>query len=775
MSAPAATSLPAPTPRPTPPARPAAAAASRLPHGPALDLRHFFLVFQERWLGAFGLALLVCGLLGYYLLSRPPVYSAMSSLLVERNTDHVVEMKQVEDNTAQGGDADTLLLTHIEQLAGHSFYTRLVASFTPAERESILAPYRTPGPPDAKAAPPTSDDLDRQLEGFISKNVAVARAKRTLLIDITASHRDPKVAQLLANRTAEQYVGYLANRSSDSNTAAVNFLNTQVEDLRKKVELADQNLQAYREKYNLVSVADNQNVVAQRLQALSTSVTQARIARQALDDRVQQLEDVMAHGSDQLQIATLAQFDSSAGGKKLDNLTGVQEQIDKLRADRVVLAERYGAQHPAMQANARSLEELGKLRQQYLDAAVADVKNQRDAAVVQQQQIEQAYAKAEEDSLNLSKLSVGYNVLLREVETTRQIYTALLARQNETTITSQLQNTNVKVVDRAAVPERPTSPNLPKIGLILAFLGGVIMCGYPLAADSMDDRIKSWHDAETYLGATLLGEISQAVNVAKDDCGSIVAEDLDEGVVEAFRSLHSQLLISTKLEAPRTILVTSTVPGEGKSFVSANLAAAFAAHGNRTLLIDCDFRRPSQHQFAGLDNKLGVMPWLALNTPPGANLAADPSLGIVELSPRNFLLRTGGTSRKISELLANGNLSALIEALQSQFDIVIMDTPPSGVFPDSEIFARLADELIYICRFKGPRRTFTRQVLLRLLKADLHFAGIVMNAMPLGRSQSYYYSGYGYYYSRKDYKKYYKSRDPGDDEPPVPRKKPQTA
>lgn len=732
----------APVPSPAPlPATPTPKSAA--PEAALIDLRHVLMVVRERWLGAAGLALVLCGLVGFGLLSRPAVYEAKAALLVERQNDRVVDIKQVVDTTVEGSLTDALLLTHIEQLQSHTFFQRVAASLSDKELKALFAPYAKAD--DVPATELPADERSRAAEGFLADNLKVERAGRTLLINLSLRHRDPLVSQWLVNRIAEQYILHLIDRSSSSNTAAIAFLGGQAEELRKKVEVSERDLQAYRTKYNLVSLEENQNIVVERLKALSSAVTQSRVARLATETRLVQVEGIIKTGTDVLQLATMPEFAGFAA---------TQKEIDQLQAQRAVLGERYGARHPQMIDNARALAAREKLRDQQLTAALGDLRNQRDKAVTNEAQLATELAAAEKESLRLDQLSIGYNVLRREVETNRQLYSQILGRQNETGISSQLQNTNIKIVDRAGRPDEPVSPNRKKVALIVVLLFGAAFFGYALAADLLDNRVKAWTDVEQYLGSQLLAEIAMVKEVKEQDRALLVAKDLDEHGVEAFRGLHSQLQLSSKIELPKTILVTSTLPGEGKSFVAANLAASFAAHGKRTVLVDGDFRRPTVHRLARTDNQAGTLVWLQSSKADHPVSLADPALGLTEITSHLQVLRTGGVSRKVSEMLESRRLIDLFEALQRSFDVVVIDTPPAGVFPDAEAFTAVADELIYVCRFSGPSRVAVRQVLGRLRKSTLSVAGVVLNAMPGNRGGAHYYSGYGYYGSRH-YADYY--------------------
>ena len=426
--------------------------------------------------------LLVCGTAAYALLQRPAVYAATSTLLVERSTDRVIDIKQVVDTSVDSSLTDAQLLTHIQQIRSHTFLSRVATSFTPEEQAKIRAPY-----------------VAQPVEDVIHDNLKVERTGRTLLIGITARHRNAEMAQLIANRIADQYIVHLLHRSTTSNDSALTFLKGQVEDLRKKLEAADRKAQLYREEHNLVSLDQNQNLNAERLRTLSTSITRARVARLGLEAKLSQIEAILEGKGDLRQLASTPEFSGYAE---------VQKQIDQVRAKRTSLAERYGRLHPFMLENASSLETLERLRQQQIAAAMSDLRNQREKAATEESQLTTELAAAEKESLQREQLASTYNVLRREAESTRETYSQILSRLNETTISSRLQNTNIKVVGRAGLPTRPVEPNQTKVLAIVGMLGAFVMVAYPWVAQVRDKRIRGVADVEGFLGATLIGEIS---------------------------------------------------------------------------------------------------------------------------------------------------------------------------------------------------------------------------------------------------------------------------
>jgi capsular exopolysaccharide synthesis family protein len=234
-----------------------------------------------------------------------------------------------------------------------------------------------------------------------------------------------------------------------------------------------------------------------------------------------------------------------------------------------------------------------------------------------------------------------------------------------------------------------------------------------------------------------------------------MAKDLDHTASEAFRGLFGQLQLNSTVPYPKVLMVTSTLPGEGKSIIANNLAATFASHGKKTLLVDCDFRRPNLHLFYGKDNACGFLRWLNAGGVLESTAEEDAELGILPVKQNLFLLRAGGEHRRATELFESEQFAGLFKAMREQFDITLIDTPPLGVFPDAMLVSRLCDEMIYVCRFNAVNRSKIRKSIERLKQTSAVLSGIVLNGLPTGTQSAYYdYYGYGSNESKR-YKAYY--------------------
>ena len=308
----------------------------------------------------------------------------------------------------------------------------------------------------------------------------------------------------------------------------------------------------------------------------------------------------------------------------------------------------------------------------------------------------------------------------------------------------------MRPLDRATVPGQPVTPDASRIlkGALTIFL--LVFVGVAVGLSFMDDRIKSAWDVESFLGAQLLGIIPDLSSSKDGERHAIVLENQQVPGTEAFLSVYSSAKIHSKLDFPKSILVTSTIPGEGKTLVSCNLAGSFARHGKRTLLIDCDLRRPMLHRHFKQENTRGLIPWFEAGAVLEDSLEFNPHLGIIKVGENLSLLCSGGRSKTSTSLLESPAFAPLLERLNREYDLLVVDSPPLGAVTDSLLVAEQVDEVVYVCRFNRAYRKHIRQYIQALQNGKTELLGVVLNGLSPRRIE--YYSNYRYY---RSYKKYY--------------------
>ena len=293
-------------------------------------------------------------------------------------------------------------------------------------------------------------------------------------------------------------------------------------------------------------------------------------------------------------------------------------------------------------------------------------------------------------------------------------------------------------------------PNKAHIIRTCLMVGLAVFFGVAFGLSLIDDRIKSAWDVESFIGVNLLGIIPDLGHLHEDDKYQLALRNKTTPGVEAFLSVYSAVKIQSKLDYPKTILVTSTIPAEGKTLVACNLAGSFARHGRATLLIDCDLRRPMLHRHFKLPNDAGILTWADSGASLAGDLMTNAQLGLVQVADNFWLLRSGGRSKSPTEFLDKPVFGQLIEQLKKHFELIVIDSPPIGAVTDSLLIAERTDEIIYVCRFNRASRKHIRQFMRMLREGRNEFLGIVLNGLSPRRIE--YYSNYRYY---RSYKKYY--------------------
>lgn len=694
------------------------------------SLRDYYIILRERLWIALPLALLVAVPLGYFKARETPMYLSTATMQFEK-PETVVTSQVVVDPTVR---SDIELNTNIQVLNSGKLRSRVVDSFTPEEVQILQRPFLKNLAPGA--APPPA--------GAALGSVSIEPARNSLLIGVSVRHPDPQAAALVANRYVNQFMNYLIDRVGGVNDAAVEFLRTRAEQLRKEAEEAEQRLNAYMQSHNLVSLDKSKDIVGDRLKTISSTLTSAQLVRLNFENQFTLVESYRNEGRNLVEIQYIA------GHGTVPTLNA---QLSSLLQSQSVLAERYLERHPKMIDLANSIAIVQEQLAKAIDLAIADLGTRLGEARENERTLQLEFARAEKDSLDLGALSPEFNSLQNQSQVAKQNYMSILDRLNQTTTTRNLEKIPLHPLDPAVPAGAPYAPNLRAILRTCIGVGVLVFLGVAMGLSFIDDRIKSAWDVESFIGVNLLGIIPDLASMKDDEKYALLLSGKQAPGVEAFLSVYSSVKIHSKLDFPKSVLVTSTIPGEGKTLISCNLAGSFARHGKNTLLIDCDLRRPMLHRHFKQQNTAGLITWFEQGSPLDCELATAPSLGVIKIADNLSLLCSGGRSKSPTELLENPVFGQLLERLKREYDLVIIDSPPLGAVTDSLLIAERTDEVIYVCRFNRAYRKHIRLYMKALRGGKNEVLGVVLNGLSPRRIE--YYSNYRYY---RSYKKYYGSQ-----------------
>ncbi len=694
------------------------------------SLRDYYVILRERLWIALPVAVLTALGVGYYQADVPRMYSSTATMQFER-PDRVVLNEQVVDNSVR---SDVDLNTYLQILRSGRLRSMVAQSLTADQIKLLQRPYLKDLAPGTN--PPSVGGLLGNMEPLSIRN--------SYMITITVTNRDAEGAALLANLYVDQFMRYLMEKTGGQNEFAVDYLKSRAEELRKESEAAEGKLQEYRRKNNLVSLDSSMNIVGERLRSINATLTTARLSRIDTETLLAQIDQMQKSGGSLLEIGYISSYGS---------IPTLKAQLADLNKQQSILSERYLERHPKMIDLANSIQVVTEQLNNNIEQSIADLRTQYVKLKDTEASYQKEYHDAEKDQLRLGELSVDFKSLENQAQVAKNNYIQILDRLNQTTTTKNLENIPVKPLDRALPPSAPYSPNIASIVKTCVGLGVLVFAGVAIGLSFLDDRVKSAWDIEGFIGANLLGIIPELGDVPDAEKHSLVNSNKTSPGTEAFLSVYSAVKIHSKLDFPKSILVTSTIPGEGKTMISCNVAAAFARHGKRVLLMDCDMRRPMLHRHFKLTNEAGLITWFEAGAKIPADPVGEPSLGLTKVDENLYLLRSGGRSKSPTELLENPVFGQFIEAMKQHFDLVVVDSPPMGAVTDSLLIAERTDEVIYVCRFNRAYRKHIRLYIQQLKESKNELLGIVLNGLSARRIE--YYSNYRYY---RSYKKYYGSQ-----------------
>lgn len=686
-------------------------------------IQDYILILRERAWYIVVVFLVVFSSALVYTLSSPKIYQSSASVQIFRTGPRVL------DKTTEVMDSDVRtaedLNTQVKLLESENIITKVAARMQGSALAQFLAPYER-----------ADSDGKPDIIKILRTNRKIVPQRLSLLIVVQYEHQDPEVAAKVANLFIDEYISYNAKVRVDESMKAVEELKSRAEVEGKKVNELSVNLQRYREKNNLISLDQRKDIVTEKLKTLNQNVTLTSARLKEAETRWRQIKEVMDAKGDLLSLS----FISSNNQTLIGDLS---KKLADLKISYAQLKERYRPQHPKMIELTNSLEQTQREFDKALKQAASAIEGEYQTALSVDKEAQAALRRQQTESLELDRHAVDYYNLERELKIAEQQLQVILARMSETSMSTKIETQNARVVDVAVKAKKPISPNIP-LNLGLGLLAGLgLGLAFAFFVAYIDDRVKSSYDIEAVIGLPLIGIIPEIKKMEQPDRAQIVMNNADRQVAEAFLTLHSSLRLKDESKNARVILTTSTIPGEGKSFMSTNLALTFAAHGEKVIVVDCDLRKPNIHKSFRLENLKGLIDVVT-------GKEALDNVIIKNVHPNFDVLPTGGRAKNPTHILNSKSFEQLISDLKKRYDRVFVDTPPLAAVSDAMIVLPLCDGSIFTIFFNKVRRKAAQFAAQKLTDANVPNFGAVLNGLNLAVS--------GYYYAQyydKTYKDYY--------------------
>lgn len=729
--------------------------------GRELTLRDIFFMVRERWMLGLAVGILVAGGFAYWSLTRPAVYRATAEMLIELQGNRALpeDLQKLDEEFvgAQGNAVQQAMRVHEKNFESAAFKAMVRDSLTPRERLAYTTPLQEEDPGIGKGhVPDEFKDLSSAelLQSHFGSGLTILRDSREAqFVDVSYDHPDPRVAQLVANRFVKTYNDFIKRDSQEIHQDAQVFLDARIDELEKSIEKQERDLLTYRKQHGIMD--EEESGESPKLANLTSTITSLNLE---ILDREAELEKIKAFRGDALELATVPSV------AEIEQVALQLKRLEENDEEYARLSARYLERHPKMITNRSTRESILAAVRASVQVAVTELESQLDRRKAQLESLQAEMKTATAELMESKDPYVEFRVMQKQIELDREQYSQLLQRRNDSRIVGLLDSARIKEIRPAMMPRQPLIPDRPKILKLSAviFLGCLI--GLPVGIGFFDTRLKSFSEAEAFLGKECLGVVAEKRGTMTEDLGIGVLQDLDNEFTEAFRVIYTTIDLSSKEPYPKVMLITSSSPGEGKSTIAANLGAMFARHRKRVLIVDGDFRKPSQHKYARAKNSAGLLRFLRspdhVIPKTAEDLGKNEDLGLLAMdeSHQLYLLRAGGQTRNPSEIVDNEDFEQLFDVLRNVFDLIIIDTPPVGLFPDALLLSRYAEETLFVCKHNGVNRHKIKFALTKMENSGSHVLGTVMNQMSTSRRHhyGYGYQDYGYgYYGSKDYAKYY--------------------
>lgn len=584
------------------------------------------------------------------------------------------------------------------------------------------------------SAPREWDDaaLTAAVYGAFSRALRVEPLGRnTQIVTISFASPDRALAARVVNTHAETYIAEDLSARFEMGSSVRVWLRERLSELKDQLTASEQALQKFRESKGLIDISGSaQTGVSQQTADIRSRLIDAQVRRAEVGIAYQQIR-AAGQGADLSALPAIQRNAAVASARSAF-----------LEAERKVaeLTERYGPEHPRMlQVQAERASALAALQSQ-VNLVVATITREFEQARAQEQALQRSLDASEEAVRRVNRYEFDLGVLQREVESNRQLYEMFLSRGKETDIASDLQNPVARVIDRA-VDGSQIAPQVTRSVVVVLAIAFFLACAAAVLLDQLDKSIKTTDDAERKLRQPMLTSLPvlERKNARRGAACRMLIDKPDSLFAEAIRTARSGILLSALDATQRTILVTSSLPGEGKTVFAMGVAEALAQQGSRTLLLECDMRRPSIARALDLDPSRAGLSSLA------AGMASlEDCIHRLPGSTLDIIV-TGTVPPNPQELLASHRFRGLLDTLKARYDVIVIDSAPVELVADAAVLAPLCTGVAYVVKSAETPAPLAARGLTTIKRAGGQVLGIVLSQLDHRRAHRYYgeYSGYG--------------------------------
>jgi len=602
-----------------------------------------------------------------------------------------------------------------------------------------------------------------------------ATVKDTRLIQISFKNTDPELAAYVANGIAETFVNMNQERRSGTSRKTSDFLGKRIADLQSEIKADETKLVELKKREGILPTTGEGTIDLDRLAGLNKQLLEAENLRKNAEAQYFAVKDNPATIKEMAR-SEMGRYITEKENALRDIRTDTGKKISDLNAarSRLLLEYKEGAtevkeldkqieslQNDLAKEIDRNTKELNDFLDRSANTIVSNLETKYNQAKQQEDKIRSAFNQQYDVAQGQNEGAVLLKLLEQNIDTNKGFLKNLIEQQSGNDVASQGSDNNISVSEIAIPQDNPVAPRRVMTVAAALFISTFFGMGLALVLEYLDDTIRTTEEIESYLHLPALAAIptmdsaprrklllvggGEANEDSRGNSALLLNSDSRSSLAEAYRQLRTSILLSTAGHAPKSLLITSSLPSEGKTTTATNTAISLAQTGARVLLIDADMRRPRLHSVFDLENGLGLSTLLSSETSEAEILKA------VKLDPgtKLNLLTSGPIPPNPAELIGSEQMADLLKVLQNHFTHVVVDSPPIASFTDGVLIASMVDGVILVVNAGKSSRQIVRRSRQILTDIGARIFGVVLNNVNLRNQDNYYYQSY---YHREGYR-----------------------
>jgi len=677
------------------------------------------IIWRSRWIVL--LTTVVALAVGFlYITKATPIYTSTSRIYVEQSGPRIIT--EMEEGVMT--QSKNYLYTQAELLRS-----------TPI----LAAVLETPGIGQMQ----TFTRVDNPI-AYLKNTLAALVGKKDDIISVSFDSPYPAEAAQVVNAVVDSYITYHSTRKRSTSAEVLKILqNEKTKQGKEQTEKLRAMMDYKKENAALGFESRQGNVVIDRLQRLSTVLTEAQLAtiesKSAYESTKEMVSDP-ARLKQFIEAQRAAGIYLSTGGEKAE----LKSKLELLQLRLANLLRQVTEGHPAIAAYENDIkrikEQIAQLDAELAQAQLAVAEQQYLSAREKEDQIAKYYEDQRQQALDLNEQLAQYTILQSDWEQTKKLCDILDDRIKELNVTEDVGALNISILEvarPARIPSEPQKTRYMAVALIMGLMSGG---GLALLRGCMDQRLRSAEEISAVLGLPVLGLVpSMSRRQSIVARGQKVHKDSESRAAEAYRTIRTAVFFGAPKGEAKTILITSPAAVDGKTTLVSNLAIAMAQAGQKTLILDADFRKPMQHKIFEVNHEdRGLSSVLA------GTMTLEQAIWPTEIKGLD-LLPCGPDVPNPSEILNSDSFAKLLELLTNKYSRIIVDSPPVMPVTDAQILAAICDITLLVLRAEKSTRKISQQARDGLLSVGARVLGAVVNDVPK-KGHYGYYGGYGYYY-----------------------------